>query len=72
MIYYKVKPEYDNFRLYHKGEYMGFLIKNELLTEEEMKGNKIPSCRKIKLDMFEKIDVPEDETYYFFGARFAD
>lgn len=70
MIYYKVKPEYDNKTRYkydnnHNGVPDSFLIANELYTSTEFQ--KITNCSA----WFDTIEVPKNKTYFFFGARFA-
>ena len=65
MIYYRVRKEYDNFpqnpRIYDGN----ILIAEELFTEKEF--NKLPY---IYAGAFERIDIPRNSTYWFFGARF--
>ena len=72
MLYYRVKPEYDNkdvYKLNNKGywEYNGFLVGNELLTQKELE-----KLGKVNLDWFEKVNIKKTDTYFFFGARFGD
>lgn len=71
MIYYKVKPEFDNQYLIRlnangKQEIVGFLIKNELYTQREAK----KYCGLISC--CERVEIPKSKIYFFFGARFAD
>lgn len=66
MIYYKVKPQYDNLRIYNKkGKYTGFLIANELYTAKEREKLNISD------HVFELLEVPKRAIYWFFGARFC-
>lgn len=65
MIYYKVNKEYDQMKW---PNLKGFLIQNELYTEEELKETsfKASSIEQI----FKKIELNPEDTYFFFGARF--
>ena len=70
MLYYKVKEQYDNKRIYkrnNKGQlvYNGFLVGNELLTQKELE-----KLGNVCLDWFQKVNVKKTDTYFFFGARF--
>ena len=70
MIYYRVKPEYDNKTRYtwnnkHQGVSNGILIANELYTPGEYK--KIANHH----GCFEQVQIPKSKIYFFFGARFA-
>ena len=61
MKYYKVKPEYDNKRRNDNNIY----IANELYTEKEAE-----KCH-INKNYCDIINIPKNETYFFFGVRFA-
>lgn len=70
MIYYKVKPEYDQktrFKFHRGGglEIDGIYIKNELYTAREIKKylGATSYC--------ECVEIPKSKIYFFFGARFA-
>jgi len=69
MKYYKVKPEFDNKKIYKevnkRKEYAGFYIGNELYTEKE--------AEKLRLNQafLEPIEVSKKKIYWCFGARFA-
>lgn len=70
MIYYRVKPEHDNKPLFkfHRGgglEIVGFMIQNELYTANETK----KYCGLISC--CERVEIPKNKIYFFFGARFA-
>lgn len=71
MIYYKVKPEFDQTprliwrRAKHAFYQDGIFVKNELYTVNELKPYYIEND-----NMFEKITVNKFKTYWFFGARF--
>lgn len=69
MIYYRVKPEYDNKIRYiwnnkHQGVPNSILIAHELYTEKEFQ--KIANCPA----WFEKVEISKKRIYFFFGARF--
>lgn len=71
MIYYKVKPEYDNRTRYtwnnkHQGVPNSILIAHELYTAKEFQ--KIANCP----EWFEKVEISKKRTYFFFGARFEN
>ena len=70
MQYYQVKPQYDNKTRYtrnNKGQVVrnGILIANELYTPKEYE--KLMKCPT----WFELVEIPKNEIYFFFGARFA-
>lgn len=66
MIYYRVKPEYDQSRKDPIARSCDFLIAHELYTERERK-----KMTKVSNDAFERIKISKNQTYWFFGARFA-
>lgn len=72
MLYYKVKPDGDQFVIDKK---FNILVKDELFTQKEYekiryiflkmgKGNAILKRK------FEFVEIPKNKTYFFFGARF--
>ena len=66
MIYYRVKPQYDQKRKDPmSARRCNFLVAHELYTESERK--KMP---KVSSDAFERVEIPKTRTYWFFGARF--
>jgi hypothetical protein len=67
MVYYRVKPEYDNVPYNDKHD---FLIANELWTEKELTRNRVLFGRKITFDCFERVEISRRKIYWFFGARF--
>ena len=71
--YYKVKPEYDNFRLFdvNTRKYKGILIGKELYTERELVKRNILNMHGVRFDMFELVKLSPRKTYFMFGARFA-
>ena len=69
MLYYRVKPQYDNKVRYilnnhEQGVSDGILIANELYTPGEFR--KIVNCPA----WFEKVNISKKNIYFFFGARF--
>lgn len=61
MIYYKVKPQYDQRR--KPGKKYDIYIGNELYTASEMRKQALnPAYMDI-------VKIPKNQTYYFFGAR---
>lgn len=64
MLYYRVKPEYDNARLLNRTTraFDLALIGNELYTEKEWE----------RLVLRYPVQVNKRNTSFFFGARFAD
>lgn len=70
MLYYKVKPEYDNKPILkrvknNRFEYAGALVANELYTLREV------YKYDLLLYMLEPIEIPRGRVYFSFGARFA-
>lgn len=65
MIYYRVRKEYDQFPQNPRIHDGNILIAEELFTEKEF--NKLPY---VYAGAFERIDIPRNSTYWFFGARF--
>lgn len=70
MLYYRVKPQYDNKKRYSRN-YHGqvvadgsILIANELYTPCEFA--KLANCPA----WFEKVNISKKNIYFFFGARF--
>lgn len=71
MIYYRVKPEYDNVRRYNgkKVTYDGIWIANELYTEKEL--NALHRKNIVILSKyFDRVEIKKSRVYWFFGARF--
>ena len=69
MLYYRVKPLYDNKKRYcwnnhGQGVSNGILIANELYTPGEFRN--IANCPA----WFEKVNISKKNIYFFFGARF--
>jgi hypothetical protein len=73
MIYYRVKPEYDNRQRWvyvgHSNVKIkpdGILIAHELYTPRERE--RIANHEKY----FEKVEISRRKIYWFFGARFSN
>ena len=66
MIYYKVKPEYDQTNINPRIHDANILVKNELITEAERKKMKFVSDK-----CFEIVDIPRNKIGFFFGVRYA-
>ena len=70
MLYYRVKPQYDNKKRYrwnNHGKVVGddsILVANELYTPCEFA--KLANCPA----WFEKVNISKNNIYFFFGARF--
>ena len=67
MIYYRVRKEFDNFPQNPKIHDGNILVGGELFTEKEF--NKLPY---VYAGAFERIDIPRNQTYWFFCARFQE
>ena len=67
MIYYRVREQYDNFPKNPKVRDGNILIGGELYTENEFE--KLPF---VYAGAFERVEIPKKDTYFFFGARFAN
>ena len=71
MLYYRVKPLYDNKKRYRWNNHGqgvadgSILVANELYTPGEFR--KIANCPA----WFEKVNISKRNIYFFFGARFA-
>ena len=72
MMYYRVKGDCDNYPKFvyvgksNKVKQSGLLVGEELYTPAERA--KIANADKF----FEKVEVSQRKTYWFFGARFED
>lgn len=68
MKYFKVKKTADNIRKnINKPD---ILIKNELYTERELSKFADVNNTDVKT-YFTTIEIPKNDTYYLFGARFS-
>lgn len=65
MTYYRVRKEYDQFPKNPKIRDGNILVSGELYTESEF--NKLPY---IYAGAFERVEIPRNQTYWFFGVRF--
>ena len=66
MIYYKVRPEYDQTYKNPRIHNADILVENELFTEAERK-----KMQFIPDKCFEIVDIPRNKTGFFFGVRYA-
>ncbi len=83
MKYYRVKPEFDNYKM---SKHYDIFIGNELYTEKELEKVKIKYANrnnitrsimsisvadeKILLSRFDIVEIPKNKIYWMFGARF--
>lgn len=83
MKYYRVKPEFDNYKM---SKNYDIFVGNELFTEKELEKVKIKYANrnnmkrsimslsaadeKILMSRFDIIEIPKSKTYWMFGARF--
>lgn len=65
MLFYRVKPEFDQQHHNPKIADGNIYIKNELYTAKEV------ARKKLNLRFLESVEVKKNKTYWFFGARFA-
>lgn len=70
MLYFKVKPEYDNKRVYYMCDDCGHFVDDILIANELYTPNELSRLREVSLEWFELVDVKEEDIYFFFGARF--
>ena len=72
MLYYRVKPEYDNARLLNRTTraFDLALVGNELYTEKEWE--RLVLRYRVSAIVCEPVQISKRNTYFFFGARFAD
>lgn len=76
MVYYRVKPKYDNYgrnKRMKNGRlaYGGIFIGNELYTEKEY--NNLIQQYQFRIpasELFERVEISKRRVYWFFGARF--
>lgn len=66
MTYYRVREQYDNFPKNPKVKDGNILVGGELYTEKEF--NKLPF---VYAGAFERVEIDKKDTYFLFGARFA-
>ncbi len=65
MLYYKVKPQYDNCYKNPKIHDGNIYVANELYTEKEVQK------QNLNRSFLEPVEVSKKKVYWFFGARFA-
>ena len=63
MKYYKVQEEKNYWD--KKGNYLGFTVKDELITEAEMKKRNFPITKN-----FLSVEIKKTNIYKSFGCRF--
>ena len=84
MKYYRVKSEFDNYKM---SKDYDIFVGNELFTEKELKKVKIKYANrnnmgrsvlsisaadeKNLMERFDIVEIPKTKTYWMFGARFA-
>lgn len=84
MKYYRVKSEFDNYKL---SKDYNIFIGNELFTEKELEKVKIKYANRNNMGRsvlsisaadeknlmarFDVVEIPKTKTYWMFGARFA-
>ena len=84
MKYYRVKPEFDNYKM---SKNYDIFVSNELFTEKELEKVKIKYANRNNMKRsimplsaadekglmlrFDIIEIPKSKTYWMFGARFA-
>lgn len=75
MRYYKVKPEYDQKQRIKNHKYKikripdGIFVANELYTAGELE--KFYLTLEEEYKCFERVNIPKNKVYWFFGCRFA-
>ena len=75
MNYYKVKPEYDQKQRIKNHKYSikrkpdGIYVANELYTAGELE--KFYLTLEEENKCFERVNIPKNKVYWFFGCRFA-
>lgn len=69
MLYYRVKPEYDNARLLNRATraFDLVLVGNELYTEKEWE--RLVLRYRVSAVVCESVQVNKRNTSFFFGAR---
>lgn len=83
MKYYRVKPEFDNYKM---SKNYDIFVGNELFTEKELEKVKIKYANRNNMKRsimplsiadekdlmlrFDIIEIPKSKTYWMFGARF--
>jgi len=72
MLYYRVKPEYDNVRLLNRTTraFDWVLAGNELYTEKEWK--RLVLRYRVSGVVCEPVQISKRKIHFFFGARFED
>ena len=84
MKYYRVKSEFDNYKM---SKDYDIFVRNELFTEKELEKVKIKYANRNNMGRsvlsiyaadeknlmarFDIVEIPKNKTYWMFGARFA-
>lgn len=64
MLYYRVKPEFDQRRKKNDPHGCDFYISNELYTAKEVEK------QGLNLNFLEPVQISKQKTFFCFGARF--
>lgn len=64
MLYYRVKPQYDNCYKNPKIHDGNIYVANELYTEKEVQK------QNLNRNFLESVEISKKKIYWFFGARF--
>lgn len=65
MKFYRMNKDHRVFD--RNGNFVEYLVCNELLTEAEMKRKNIPVTKHM-----EQVEIKKTDTHWFFGARFEN
>jgi hypothetical protein len=71
MRYFEVKKNFDNFDIignYGASKFDTTLIGGEIYTEKEF--DKLFANTNASYKMFDIVEYPKNQSYYFFGCRF--
>lgn len=63
MLYYQVKPQFDNYR--KPGKTFDIYVARELYTPKEVERY------HLNKDYLQPVEISKRKTYFFFGARFG-
>ena len=65
MKFYKIQKDKQYWD--KKGNYIGFVAENELITESERKQRKLPLTSN-----FQPVEIKKTNTHWIFGSRFEN
>ena len=72
MVYYKVKPQYDNIPRYVYVGHSNLKIRRDsILIAHELYTPRERERVAMKDEFFDRVEISRKKTYWFFGARFA-